>query len=353
MSKEVKLGILAIVAIFLAVWGYRYIKGQDLFSKNNTYHTIFTDVTGLGVSSDVTMNGYKIGAVTAINVNPKNPKSMDVYFTITGDYQFPKNTMVVMKSGGFVSGKILTLEYTTPCSGNDCIENGALLEGKSVGLIGSMISEEEVSGYVSDASGQVKELISSLGAEGETGALNNTVRELEATMANLSKLTENSNKLISSSSASMSATMNNLNKITGNMAASNAQITAMINNLSKTTEELSKVKLSNSVDTVNAFIAESKIAVELLQATLKSTNKTMTELEGISAKINSKDGSLGKLINDDAIYKDMDKTLNNLSLLLQDFRLNPKRYVNISLINKNKPYTSPENDPALENAVED
>ena len=348
MSKEIRLGILMAVAIFIAVWGYRFIKGQNLFEKNNTFHTSFADVTGLGISSDVTMNGYKIGSVTAIGINPEDVKKMDVYFTITGDYSFPKDTKVLQKSAGLVSGKLLSLEYDKPCVAGDCAPSGSYFEGKIVGIFGSMVSEKEINSYVSSASGELKEIISSLGAEDQQGAVNHSIRQLDQTLTNLSTLTNSLSKMLNSSSANINSTMANLNKITGNVATNNGQITAMMNNLSKTTEELSKIKMSNSVDTVNAFISESKEAVELLQKTLASTNKSLKEFEAISGKLNSKEGTMGKLINDNKMYDDLDKSLNNLNLLLQDFRLNPKRYVNISLIGKNKPYAYPEGDPALQ-----
>ncbi|MCB0645998.1 MAG: MCE family protein [Saprospiraceae bacterium] len=347
MSKEVKLGILAAVSIFLAVWGYRYIKGQNLFEENNTYYTSFPDVTGIGVSTEVTLNGYKIGAIQAISINPQDPKKMDIAFNIVGNYKFPKDTKILLKSSGIVSGKILAVSYGKPCQ-SDCAESGAYFDGVPVGLLGSMVSPEEISNYVSSASGELKDLINNLGAEGEPGAVNHAIRQLDEVITNLNALTGNLNKIATTSSNNISATMSNLNAITKNIAANNNQITSMLNNLNKTSEEISKIKLSNSMDTINTFVVESTKAVELLQNTLTSTNKSLKELEGVMGKLNDKNSTAGKLLNDDALYKDLDKTLDNLSLLLQDFRLNPKRYVNISVFGKNRPYTYPEGDPALD-----
>lgn len=346
MSKELKLGILAAVSIFIAVWGYRYIKGQNLFEENNTYFTSFSDVSGIGISTDVTMNGYKIGAVSDIVISPRDVKKMDVYFNIVGDYKFPKDTKVLLKSAGIVSGKNLAISYGEPCTA-DCAQSGSYFEGVSVGLLGSMVSEEEIGAYVSGASVELKALIQSLGAEGEPGAVNHTIRQLDEVISNLSALTASLNQIAGASSANINATMASLNKITKNIAANNDQITSMLGNLNATSAELSKIQLANSVDTVNRFVSESTIAMELLQNTLTSTNKSLKELEGITAKLNDKNSTAGKLLNDDALYKDLDKTLDNLSLLLQDFRLNPKRYVNISVFGRHRPYTYPEGDPAF------
>lgn len=347
MSKEIKLGLLAAIAIFIAVWGYRYIKGQNLFEENNTYITSFSDISGIGIGTDVTMNGFKIGAVSAIRINATNVKKMDVEFNIVGKYKFPENTKILLKSGGLVSGKLLAISYDEPCISN-CAPSGTTFEGVSVGLLGSMVSEEEIGNYVSSASVELKTLINSLGAEGESGAIHHTIRQLDAVISNLNTLTGSLNQLAVASSSNIAATMANLNKITKNIAGNNDQITSMLGNLNTTTSELSKIKLTNSVDTINNFVSETTKAVELLQGTLASANKSLKELETVTSKLNDKNSTAGKLLNDDALYKDLDKTLDNLSLLLQDFRLNPKRYVNISVFGKQKPYTYPNGDPAME-----
>lgn len=342
MSKEIKLGALALIAMIVSVWGYKYIKGQSLFQERATYYTSYTDVAGLEKTAAVTVNGYKVGAVTNIVVNPKDVKLMDVYFQINGSYNFPKNTIVKQKPDGLVGGKLLALVYTEPCTSN-CALDGDFMTGQIIGMLGSMLGEDELS----SAGQQLKDVIGTIGAEGEPGALNSSVRRIDQSLENINKLTASLNALTQASTANLQGTMANFNKISSNIASNNAQITEIIRNLGKVSNDFGKISFSKTVDSTNQLLSESKEAMKLLQETMKTSNEFLTDLEKITTKINKGEGTLGKMINNDEFYRNTEKTLDNLNLLLQDFRLNPKRYVNISLISKNKPYVLPSEDPAL------
>lgn len=345
MSKEFKIGLLVLISVFSAFWGYRYIKGNELFRKNNTYYTTFNDVTGLDVSNMVSINGLKVGAISKILINPKDVKKMDVYFTVTGDYNLPKNTIVEMRTESLVGGKYLALNYGEACT-SDCAKHMDHLKGESIGMLGSMVSTDEVGEYVNSVTGDLKSVISSLGAEGEPGALNGSIRNLDFTLQNINNLTNTLNKLMAASYGNLNATMANMNKITGNLAANNQQITTILANFKATSEELKSLKLSETVNNTNGMITESKKAVEGLQKTLETSTKAMNDINAITSKLNSGEGSMGLLLNDKTLYTNLEKTTNQMNLLLQDLRLNPKRYLNISLINRNKAYTLPEDDPA-------
>lgn len=345
MSKEIKLGILAVVAIVASVWGYKYIKGQSLFQERATYYTSFSDVSGLEKTAAVTVNGYKVGAVTNIAVNPKNVKLMDVYFQINGSYYFPKSTLVQQKADGLVGGKLLALNYTQACSA-DCAKDGDFLEGQIIGMLGSMVSEKELNLYLASAGKELKDIIGTLGAEGEPGALNSSIRRVDESLDNINKLTASLNALTQASTANIQGTLTNFNKISNNIALNNAQITEIIKNLGKVSNDFGKISFSKTVDSTNQLLSESKEAMVLLKETMKTSNEFLLDLEKITSKINKGEGSIGKMVHNDEFYRNAEKALTNLNLLLQDVRLNPKRYVNISLIGKNKPYTSPSDDPA-------
>jgi phospholipid/cholesterol/gamma-HCH transport system substrate-binding protein len=347
MSKEIKLGALAIVAIIASVWGYKYIKGQSLFQERASYYTSYSDVSGLEKTAAVTVNGYKVGAVTNIVINPTDVKLMDVYFQINGSYSFPKNTIVKQKADGLVGGKLLALEYSNPCS-SDCAKDGDFMTGKIIGMLGSMVSEKEINMHLASAGNELKDIIGKLGAEGEPGALNSSIRRVDQSLDNINKLTASLNALTQASTANLQGTMANFNKISANIASNNAQITDIIKNLGKVSNDFGKINFSKTVDSTNQLLTESKEAMLLLQETMKTSNEFLTDLEKITTKINKGEGSLGKFVNDEEFYKNAEKALTNLNLLLQDFRLNPKRYVNISLIGRNKPYTPASEDPAIQ-----
>jgi phospholipid/cholesterol/gamma-HCH transport system substrate-binding protein len=347
MSREIKIGILAIVSLFGAIWGYKFVKGQDLFQKSTLFYTSYGDVTGLEVSSPVTINGYKVGTVESIKINAEDVKKMDVIIRVDGDFKIPKDAQVLLKSEGLVGGKFLAISYAKPCK-NNCAKEGDYLIGKDLGLIGSLVSQDEVGGYTSTIAKEISASVQKLGAEGEPGKINEIVRQLEIMSINLNAVTLNLNKMLVANNNNIASITSNINKITSNLAANNNQINDLIANLSRTTKSLSDANLGNTVSKTNLLLDNSTETVKKLQTTLESANGTLSEFKSIANKIESGDGSLSKLISDKKLYDNLELTSRNLALLLQDLRLNPKRYVSVSVFGKkSKDYTLPENDPAF------
>lgn len=347
MSKEVKIGLLALIAILSAVMGYRFVKGENLLSSSKEVHAIFEDVTGLTVSSDVTLNGYKVGSVTGINLDPANVKAMKVMVRIDGDIPVPKNARLELMSDGIVGGKFLALSFDGTCAGADCAQTGDQLLSGNVGLIGSMLGGDDVGSIVGDAAGEITKVLQGIGAEGSEDRISKVVIGLDASLQNIAKLTASLDRLTRANSKSMQQTFANLEQITGNLAASNAQITSMLGNLDITTQKLSQVDIAKTMTNADQMLANSSATVEQLQTTLKETTEAIEQFGEVAAKFNEGDGSLSRLLNDKQLYDNLASTSNNLSLLLQDMRLNPKRYVHLSVFGKkNKKYTNPEDDPA-------
>lgn len=347
MSKEVKLGLFSTLCLLAAVWGYRYIKGNELFKRNISYYTTFNDVTGLAVSNAVSINGYKVGMVRDIVINPKDVKKMDVYFTITGNYNIPKNTIVELTSENVMGGKLLSLVYDQPCT-TDCAKEGDFLEGKVMGLLSSMLGSDPEK-YISSLSGEVKTIVEDLGSEDSKGAVNSSIRELEKTLKNMSVLTASLNRVMDANNSNISQTMANINRLTSSLAKNDQKMTTILDNFAVTSGNLKKLNLGATLDTTTNTISEAKEAILVLEKTLENTNKTMAELNLLTGKLNNGEGTIGKLMQDESIYKNLESTTYQINLLLQDLRLNPKRYLNIGLINKNRPYTYPQDDPAVKN----
>ena len=300
------------------------------------------------MSSDVTLNGLKVGTVTNIKLNPTDVHKMDVVFRVDGDIPIPVDAEVVLKSEGLVGGRLLAIQFSKPCNGDDCAPDGSYLKNKTLGLLSSMVDPSEISSYVDGATSSARQLIEDLGKEGNNTKVDLIIRNLEHTMENMSKLTESLNTLAVNSNTNVNALLQNMNKITKNLADNNTQITSLLKNLNTTSEQIAAADLGKTIKNTDIMITNSNEAVKKLDATLVTSNKSMGELNTLLAKVNSGGGSLGQLINDKKLYNNLESTSKNLSLLLQDLRLNPKRYVNVSLIGrKDKPYAVPEDDPAI------
>lgn len=347
MSKEARLGLFAIIVLAMAIWGYKYLKGQNILSKSYTFKTTYSDVSQLSISSPVLLNGLNVGSVTAIKINKENLSEMVVTFDIEKDYKIPKDAVALQVSDGIINGKAIAIKYDNLCSGANCAKTGDVLEGKVVGLLGSMVGQDEVNEYLKTVTTELDGVIAGLGAADKEGAVNEIILELNKSIKNIESMTRTTDALLKNSYSNLSKTMENMNTITTNLAQNNGQITSMLANLNDITADIKTADVGSTVTTTNETLAETKKAITQLQSTLTKTDDAMLSLKGIMTDVEQGNGSLGKLVNDEELYTNLEATSRNLSLLLQDLRLNPKRYVNVSIFGKkNKEYTLPENDPA-------
>lgn len=350
MSKEVKIGAISILTLLFAIWGYTFVKGKNLLSQATTLYTIYEDVTSLTVSSPVMINGYNVGAVKSIEINPKDVGQMIVGFDVEGKIKIPKGTEALMISGGIVGGKAIQLSFDQLCEGDDCAQDGDFLEGRSIGLLGTMLPKDELNEYVTQISDGFSKALEKIGQEDSEGVINQTVQALQKTMQNLADLTETSNKMLAQSSRDITETMKNMSAISGNLANNNDKISNIINSMDELSSGLKDADLGGIMKTSGQTVEETKTAIKQLQSTLESANKSMLVMEEVMLKFNNGNGSLSRLLNDRQLYDNIEKTSKNLSLLLQDLRLNPKRYINVSVFGggDDKEYVKPENDPAFD-----
>lgn len=342
ISKELILGAVAIATVGIMIWGYNFLKGQDLFSESMTLHSTYDDVYQLAVSSPVYINGLKVGSVSHIDINRENVKEMRVSYFIDGDYGIPKDARAVMISEGLVGGKALALKFDHVCKG-DCAQDGDHLESGKESLLASMAPKEEVNEYIEAVKSAIT---SSLG--GENGEASGMMTNLDATMSNMATLTASLDRTMARSSKSLSNTFANLDQITQNLAANNARINTMLANLESITTDLKAAKMSGVVDKANLAMDDTRATIQQLKNVLDNGDKTVGRLNALLSKIENGEGSLGSLVNDPNLYKNLEATSRNMSLLLQDLRLNPKRYVSLSIFGgkNDKEYVKPENDPA-------
>ena len=350
MSREIKLGAFAFIVLLVSIWGYTFLKGKNPLKKSYTFETVYGNVMSLSKSSKVFINGYVVGSVLDVDLNKDNLKEMIVSFNVEGDYKIPKNAIVEQVNDGLMGGKVLSISFDKQCSGADCAQKGDRLQGRTIGLLGSMIGAGEVNEYTSALGTELNSIVANLGTEDGEGALNQTIIDLQKTMENMAVLTETTNRIMNQSAKNLNNTMQNMSDITGNLAQSNEQITAMLQNFNQVSAQLKNANVGNTVTATTNTLDEAKKAMTQLQGTIANADEAMQNLNTLMTKASTGDGTLSRLLNDKELYNNLESTSKNLSFLLQDFRLNPSRYVNVSVFGKrNKdPYVKPENDPAFQ-----
>lgn len=317
LTREAKTGIIIVAGIVAFIFGLSYLKSSPLFDNSKTFYAIYDNVGGLQSGTQVSINGYNVGNVTSINFKDSSGKLV-VTFSVSNEFDFSKNSVAELFDTGIIGGK--GIQIIPVFDQAEMAKSGDTLQSKVKPGITELVQQKltplqmKVEGAVSNADSllmnvneilddptkrQLKETII---------ALNQLVKSFKGSADNLNVLMENNKQQLDSS-------LKNVSTITSNFA-----------------------QLSDSL--VNAD----------LSGTLASFQSTVVKLNGILEKIEKGEGSLGKLHKDDALYNNLAEASRELDLLLQDFRLNPKRYVNVSVFGKKqKDYTLPENDPAEQN----
>ncbi len=312
LSREIKTAILVIAAIALFIWGYSFLKGKDLFTNYKTLYVEYKNVEGLVISAPVTINGLTIGKVNSIKINNKTG-AIAVEMQINTDFPISKSSIAEIYSPSALGGKQLSIIPNTLDS--VLAQDGDFLKPSSkLGLTDELASQleplrDKITKLLDNANLMLENVNQILDKKSKD--------DLKNSMANLSKTMEQFH------SASIS--------LNGILDDNKKQIGGIVANFNKVSTDFSEI--ANGLNK-----AELGKTAENLQKTLTSVDKIMLDLE-------SGKGTIGKMLKDEAFYNNLSKTSKELELLLQDLRLNPTRYVNVSLFGKkNKPYVTQIND---------
>ncbi len=317
ISREIKTGIIVLVGIFLFIMGFSYLKSDPIFDNNITLYAVYNNVGGLQTGTSVTINGFTVGKVKDVKFKDKTGDLL-VTFNVNNDFAFSKNSIVELYDTGIIGGKGLRINPIFDGTAN-VQDYDTLVSNTRLGIT-ELLQQKlnplqlKVEGAVSNADSLLMNFNDILNEK--------TKRDLRESISGLNSLVksfQNSastlNGLLEKNKGQLDSTIININAITGNFA-----------------------KLSDSL--ANAGLAE----------TMRSLQSTVSNLDLLLGKIEKGDGSLGKLMKNEELYDNLANASRELDLLLQDFRLNPKRYVNVSVFGKKqKEYELPENDPAHKN----
>ncbi|CAL2086951.1 MlaD family protein [Tenacibaculum sp. 190524A02b] len=317
MSKELKTGIVAVVVISLFIWGYNFLKGQDLFSPNTRHFYVeYDNINGLNQASVVTINGLKVGKVAEINFNPKPNKrgKLVVKILLESNFKFSKNSIAKIYSAGLMGGQNLAI---VPDYEGEEAKSGDYLRGTiESDLIASL--SDKLSPKIEHTLVGVDSLLVGLNQvlnQRARNSLNRSILGLEGTITDVRKTLTTVNSMLKNSKVNVEVTVENAKKIT--------------DNFSKMSEDLAKANLGNTV---------------------KKLEETLANVNGLLDGMKKGKGTLGKLVTDDKMYTNLANASKELEELLREMKLNPKRFVHFSLFGKKaKPYNSENNQNNVSN----
>ncbi|WP_395053826.1 MlaD family protein [Flavobacterium sp.] len=309
LTREIKTGILAISSILLFIWGYSFLKGSDLLTDYKKFYVHYTNVEGLVPSSLVTLNGLTIGKVKTIDLQ-KDGRLL-VELQIKNDFAITNGSVAEIYSPSPIGGKQIAILVNK----NDTkpAESGAfLVSATKMGLIDGLLAgqidplKQKLDKLLDNANSMLVNVNEIFDAKTKEN-LQSSLANLNETLAQFKVASKEVNTMLADNKSKIGNTMTNIEKASGNF--------------SKLSDSLAKANIGKSV---------------------KSLEKTLASVDKIMLGLENGNGTMGKLIKDDALYNNFSKTSKELELLLQDVRLYPTRYVNVSLFGKkNKPYIAP------------
>ena len=312
MSRELKVGLLAIVGIAIFVIGFKFLKGSNIFKRDYTYYAVYDNVDGLNPSNPVYISGYQVGRIADIDLIqlPNGMNKALVTYNIHNDIQIPRGSSAMIYSADLLGAKAVKIQYVTNASYYE--DGDTIINGVELGMI------EKLGTSITPLIGHIDTLIVGLGGivdKNNKDNLQAIIANLNAVIAQLNKdlpgITGGVNSLVNDKNSSLNKTLGNLETFTGNLNQNNAKINHLLTNLDQFSDTLNQMQIKQTIENAELAIAQ---------------------LNTLLAQINTGKGTMGKLVKDEALYNNLQNASNNLNLLLDDFKANPNRYVHLSLL---------------------
>jgi len=307
-SKEIKAALFVLIGIFLFLIGFNFLNGTSLFKSENNLYAVYDQVEGLQSGTKVTVNGLTVGKVSSIDFLPSTNKIL-VSFTVRNDLEFSKNSIAELYEASLIGGKSIAI---IPVYDPDRIlASGDTLQSRIkpglTDVIGSEISplQKKIGELLINADTLISSLNTVFDDQAQQG-LNKAMTEVSTTITNLNTVSAALSKILSKQESNINQTFDNL-----------AQASVNLNQIS---DSLSQANLKG-------MVTQFETAASSLNSILKSMERG--------------EGSIGKLIHDDALYNNLEASTKEVELLIKDLKEHPKRYVHFSLFGKkDTPYES-------------
>ena len=314
MNKELKIGIVAVITIVMLFIGVNYLKGLNVLKNNRVFYAKYENIGGLQLGSPVSLNGYKVGMVSDINLLLNQNRSLLVKISIEKSFDIPENSICKIINQDLMGSKGVELLLS---DSKDFIDDGDTLLSSIQGSL-----KDEVNAQILPLKRKAEELISSVDSvmiivtavlnKDTRENLRNSLRSLDKTFELMSHTMVKVDSMIEINDDRITKVIMNLESISSNLEGSNAEVKTILSNFA----------------TISDSLANSNIAL------------TLRNISEISTKINNGEGSIGLLLKEEKIYHNFEKSTRELAELLEDIKKNPSRYVNFSIIGGSKSYKS-------------
>ena len=313
LSKEIKTAILVLSGILLFIFIFYYLKGENILDNSIKISAVYNNVEGLAPSAAVTINGHKIGKVQSIHFTNDLSGKLNVEMLIDSDFEFSKNSTAQLYESGLIGGKAIAI--IPAFDGAPNVESGDILSSDVKPGLTDLVNQrltplqEKMERMMVSADTLLVNLNTLFDAQTKSN-IKSSIAELSTTIESFKSTSESLNDLVVDNSSSIGQTITNFNKIS---------------------DDLTRLSTSLAAADFDTIMAD-------LKSTISSFNQLLSAIE-------NGEGSVGKLMKEEAVYNNLEGATKQLEELLEDMKLNPKRYVHFSLFGKKaKQYDSEGNE---------
>jgi phospholipid/cholesterol/gamma-HCH transport system substrate-binding protein len=308
-SNELKVGFLALITFLILYFGFNFLKGNDLFTSSNLYYVEYDNVDGLQVSNPVMLNGIEVGKVKEVKLQPDKGNKILVTLRLSKDLHLKDQSSVTLADGALLGGKIVLIQL----AGTKELPEGSFIKGNTEIGLTNLLKERAIP-VLSNADSLLVSFRAISKRFEKTGDYLNTL--LQNSNQTVTGLNSSMNGLVSDNRENLAQISTNLKLLSNDLVETEKQLKPLMGKFNTIADSLQALKLGKTVNEINSSLA--------------SVQKIVKSLE-------QGKGSAGKLLKNDSLYTSLNKTLVNLDKLLLDFRLQPKRYLNISIFGKKTP----------------
>ena len=288
-SRNVKIGIAFLVSLVMIYFGINFLKGVNIFQKQNTYISVFDNVSNLNVSSPVLVNGYQVGLVNSIRMMETDSLNLAVEVRLDKGFKVRKGSKLEFSSD-FLGGSSVNL-LINPYSTEFLSPGDTIMGTRSAGLMDGMArvipKTDSIISRLDSVSVALQNIATNPSWILAIEAMSNTMKQLEA------------------SSTSLKFVMSDLEK---DLPSISNNLTDISSNFKKVSKELTEIDIQN---------------------TFNSLDSTIVNLKHLSKSLSSTDNSLGKLTNSTQLHDSLNSTINSATQLLEDIRKNPEKYLSV------------------------
>lgn len=294
LTKEIKIALVAIVGILVMYFGINFLKGMNLFSTNNAYYMTFDDIQGLGASTPIYADGYKVGTVDGLEYDYKENGPIKVKVDINKDLRIPQGSKAEIVKDLMGNLQVNLLLANNP---RERVEPGGIIPGA-------------VNGGMMDKAA-------------------NLIPVVEKMLPKLDSILTSVNALLAD--PALAASLHNVETITSNLTVSTRELNTLMAGLNKQVPGMVR-KANGVLDNTNRLTAN-LVSLDV-QGTLNRVNQTLESAHQFTEKLNSNQGSLGLLMNDTKLYDNLTSTMSHADSLVIDLKAHPKRYVHFSVFGR-------------------